>query len=356
LLRAVCDISGDSVPVHLAGRLAQNGDSSTLAAIAQQLCSDTCVMVIGQSAIAHRNYGMIEALADAVSNVSGCALCILPPANSVACSAAGCLPYRIAADGADQPHAHGLDARRMMLAPRLGYMLYDVEPCLDMADGATAKWALQQAQFVVSFQAFADIPDYVDIALPIAPFTENSGTFINCEGTVQQANAAVEPFGQARPGWKVLRVLGNFLQLAGFDQISIDQVREQAFAGKSSAGARASEGDGASCSEPASVEPDCLELMCDHSIYAIDSVVRRAPALQQTADALRAEAHINPADIQRLGLSDGDSITMSGEFFNSNTRAIADPRVAIGCLYMPGGVVALPPSGTVVRVTQVNGS
>ena len=56
-----------------------------------------------------------------------------------------------------------------------------------------------------------------DVLLPIAPFTETSGSFVNAEGRVQGFHAVVKPLGETRPAWKVLRVLANLLGVPGFD-------------------------------------------------------------------------------------------------------------------------------------------
>ncbi len=116
------------------------------------------------------------------------------------------------------PGEGGLDAKAMLEQPRRAYVLWNVEPDYDTADPALTARALAKADTVIAFSPYRNgALEYADAILPIAPFTETSGTFINAEGRAQSFNGAVKPFGEARPGWKVLRVLGSLLELPGFD-------------------------------------------------------------------------------------------------------------------------------------------
>src|SRR6185503_3774418 len=97
------------------------------------------------------------------------------------------------------------------------YVLLNAEPELDAANPQAAKTALNAADMVVVMSAFKHGMDYADVLLPVAPFAETSGSFVNAEGRLQSFNGTVKPMGDARPAWKVLRVLGNILGLGGFD-------------------------------------------------------------------------------------------------------------------------------------------
>ena len=105
---------------------------------------------------------------------------------------------------------------------------FNVEPEFDTANPAQALAALEQAEMVVAMSAFKHGADYADVLLPIAPFTETSGTFVNAEGTAQTFNGVVRPLGETRPGWKVLRVLGSLLGLPGFEFDTAEEVRDAA--------------------------------------------------------------------------------------------------------------------------------
>uniref|UniRef100_UPI0025CCDAA2 molybdopterin-dependent oxidoreductase n=1 Tax=uncultured Xylophilus sp. TaxID=296832 RepID=UPI0025CCDAA2 len=189
-----------------------------------------------------------------------------------------------------QPQQGGLDAGRMLQGGLKAVILLNNEPAFDTAAGAAGAAALGQAEMVVTLSPFKANLDISDVLLPIGSFTETSGTFVNAEGRIQSFHAVVKPRGEARPAWKVIRVLGNLLGLPGFDFESSQDVLAQVRSGlaadathlpaerlSNAAGARA---DAASVSGRAPVTA---------SIYALDSIVRRAPSLQLTADARLAQ-------------------------------------------------------------------
>ena len=155
-----------------------------------------------------------------IASASGATLGILPDAaNSVGGWLAGAVPHR---GPAGSSATAGLDARAMLEAPRKGYLLFGVEPAHDCRDGAQAMAAIDSADFVVSITPFASEATraQADVLLPVSPFTETSGTFVNCEARWQSFAAVSRAPGNSRPGWKVLRVLGNLLELDGFEQTS----------------------------------------------------------------------------------------------------------------------------------------
>ncbi|WIM05652.1 MAG: NADH-quinone oxidoreductase subunit NuoG [Candidatus Nitricoxidivorans perseverans] len=180
------------------------------------------------------------------------------------------------------PGEGGLNAAAMISDPRKAYLVLGAEPELDCADGAAALAAMKQAQSVVVLTSFksAAMLDTADCLLPVSPFTETSGTFINMEGRVQGFAAAVRPLGETRPAWKVLRVLGNLLRLDGFGQESSEDVRNEVLGGASEfvpgldntvSGVAIDLSDGAQ----AVAVP----------MYAVDPLVRRAASLQRTGIA-----------------------------------------------------------------------
>jgi NADH-quinone oxidoreductase subunit G len=157
-------------------------------------------------------------------------------------------------------------------------VLLNTEPSYDAANGAAAAQALGQAEMVVTLSPFKTNMDISDVLLPISPFTETAGTFINTEGRVQSFHGVVKPLGETRPAWKVLRVLGTMLHVPGFDFETIEEVRAQAI--PADVNALLSNACSASVDlSPAAVQPATA------TIYQLDSLVRRAPSLQLTADA-----------------------------------------------------------------------
>jgi len=233
----------------------------------------------------HPAAAQLHQLAAAIAQASGAKLGFLSPAaNSV---------------GAQVVNAQGALAKDAK-----GYLLLGVEPELDGHDGGQALKALGNAEFVVALTAFKGrVMDYADVVLPITPFSETAGSFVNMEGRLQAFNPAVKPLGEARPAWKVLRVLGNQFGLDGFQQDSAEAVRTEALP-QGEAGIAAQLDNGiAGVSLQALVAQDGLERLGETPIYQLDPLTRRAPALQQTQDALDAAcAWASGALIDRLGL------------------------------------------------------
>ena len=162
-------------------------------------------------------------------------------------------------------------------------LLLNTEPRFDSAAGASAH--LAGAGMVVTLSPFKTNLDLSDVLLPLAPFTETAGTFVNAEGRVQSFHGVVKPLGETRPGWKVLRVLGSMLGLPGFEFESIEEVRKRALPADL-APLLSNLTDAAIDLSVTAGEP-CVAL-----IYQLDGIVRRAGSLQLTADArATAQAH-----------------------------------------------------------------
>ena len=187
-----------------------------------------------------------------------------------------------------QPGQGGLNAGQMLAGGLKAVVLLNTEPQWDSAAGSDAVAALAQAQMVVSLSPFRANMDCADVLLPIAPFTETSGTFVNAEGRVQSFHAVVKPQGEARPAWKVLRVLGNMMKAEGFDYESSQDVLAEIFGGPAPAFLPADRLNNA-CSAP--THAGVGQAPCTAGIYQLDGIVRRASSLQMTADA-RASAEV----------------------------------------------------------------
>ena len=188
------------------------------------------------------------------------------------------------------PGANGLNAGQMLAGALKAVILLNTEPEFDSAAGAQAKAGLTQAQMVVTLSPFKANMSFSDVLLPIAPFTETPGTFVNAEGRVQSFHAVVKPLGETRPAWKVLRVLANLLNLPGFDFESTQEVLAQS---RGAMPADASHADAHLLSNASHHSVDltpAVKQPVTASIYALDGMVRRASSLQLTADAKVQEA------------------------------------------------------------------
>ncbi|MBW8330106.1 MAG: molybdopterin-dependent oxidoreductase, partial [Thiobacillus sp.] len=178
---------------------------------------ETRAVFLGNMAQHHSSYAQIHALAQEVAKLAGASFGVLgEAANSVGAVAVGAIPGR---GPLGRPAVKGLNAQQMLARPLSAYLLLGVEAELDTHDPVGAMASINAADFVVVMSPYKGKSlDYADVLLPIAPWTETSGTFINTEGRVQSFSAVVKPLGETRPAWKVLRVLGILLGLSGCDQ------------------------------------------------------------------------------------------------------------------------------------------
>ncbi len=296
-------------------------------------------VLLGNSAASHSHAADLRALAELIADLTGARLGRLSEANSVGGWIAGCLPHREpGAIVADKP---GLNAYDMLSRPRKGYLILGAEPELDCWDGALARRALDAAEFVVALSTYkTPATDYADVLLPLAPFTESSGTFVNCEGRWQSFKGVVSPAGEARPGWKILRVLGNFLGQGGLDYISSDQVRDEVAAHAVAPAARLQQW---SLGVPPPAEG--FVRIAEVPLYAVDPLVRRAAPLQQTRDNERPVARMNSAEVKRNGLDGAGSVRVSAGAGQVTLGLVVDERVPAGSVWVPGGYAETAPLG-----------
>jgi NADH-quinone oxidoreductase subunit G len=235
------------------------------------------------------------------------------------------------------PDATALNAYEMFAKPRQAYVLLGVEAELDCHNPQQALAALKKAALVVMLTPFKPDAalDYADVLLPIAPYTETSGTFINCEGRVQSFNGVVRPLGDARPGWKVLRVLGNVLAIDGFDYDSSEQIRDEIVTpgGLFASGLENGiSGVAFSLSATSDGLQPGLQRIAEVPIYFSDPLVRRSEALQRTRDAAAPGARMSAATLKQLGVAAGDLLRVKQGQGEAQLTARADESVPNGCV------------------------
>ncbi|WP_153102138.1 NADH-quinone oxidoreductase subunit NuoG [Paraburkholderia hayleyella] len=279
-------------------------------------------VLLGNDAVRHPEFSRIHAAAQWIAENTGAKLGFLTEAaNTVGAYLAGATP----ADG-------GLNAQEAFAQPRKGYVLLNLEPEYDTAHPAQAVAALNQAEMVVVLSAFRSGMDYADVLLPVAPFTETAGTFVNAEGTLQTFNGVVRPLGETRPGWKVLRVLGNLLGVPGFEFDTAEEVRSAALDGGNFDAARLSSNktDAVPARSTASrMAEGSFERIADVPIYHADALVRRAESLHLTAAARIANTAGLPAALfDRLGLKDGDAVRVRQGERSVQLPAVRDVNLA----------------------------
>ena len=265
---AVAESRGVQAPV------AAQADDVARAIAASLLGGEKKAVLLGNAAAHHAQASSLLALAQWIASQTGASFGYLTEAaNTVGAQLVRALP------GKD-----GLDAAQMLSGGVKAALLLNVEPGADTAvDGK----ALANAGMVVSLSPFKTNLDISDVLLPIAPFSETSGSFVNAEGRLQSFHAVVKPLAETRPAWKVLRVLGNLLGLGGFGQESSQEVLAQALPGVASgefvSAARLNNRSAAAIDTSAAAGKPCVA-----SIYQLDALVRRAGSLQLTADGRTA--------------------------------------------------------------------
>jgi NADH-quinone oxidoreductase subunit G len=312
--------------------LAQGSASESEKSVAALLAkSGKAVILVGNGAQQHAQAATLRALADALSEFSGAALGILPEANGTAGWLAGCLPTR--GENGRSDVVTGRSAMDMLVQPLKGYFIFGAEPDLDCADGRLARTAFRQAQFVVQCSAFRPHNnDWAHVVLPITPFTETDGTFVNAEGRFQSFAAAVAPQGEARPGWKVLRVLGNQFGLKGFDYTTAEEVRNEIkVPGVLEVRLKSRQ------VTPAPSATDALQRIIEVPLYRVDALVRRAPALQQTRDNPGPVVRMNPREAQKRGVGASARLRVTGGAETVTLDFLIDRRIPDGCALIPSG-------------------
>jgi len=308
-------------------------------AIAQSMLSgERKAVLLGNAAAQHPHAAALLSLAQWIAERTGASLGYLTEAaNTVGAQLIGVIPGE-----------QGLNAGQMLGGapmPLKALLMLNVDPLLDAADPAAAATALRAAEFVVAMSPLQlHSLENIDVLLPIAPFTETSGTFVNAEGRVQSFHGVVRPAGDARPGWKVLRVLGNMLQLSGFEFETSEDVKQEALGDTNhvasrlnNAGAALAAGITSASGNGAAHGLEQFERISDVPIYATDSLVRHAHPLQMTADARPPVAALPAALWQQLGLSPGSKVRVSQGAAHAVLPAQLDATLAPTAVRIPAG-------------------
>jgi len=276
------------------------------------------VILLGNAALQHPQASQLHAAAQWIAEQTGAKLgYLVDAANSVGGYLAG---------------ASAKNAVEVFSTPKKAYLLLGAEPELDAANPQQALAALAGAEMVIAMSAFKHGLDYADVLLPISPFSETSGTFVNCEGRAQSFNGTVKPLGETRPAWKVLRVLGNLLGLNGFDYDTSEAIRDEVL-GKGvtnlsdklsniSNVAPSAAGFGNSSSNGGA-----LERVTDVPIYFADAIARRSEPLMRTADAQAPQAYLPSGLAEKLGVTSGDTVRVTQGSGSATLVAAIDARL-----------------------------
>ncbi len=312
--------------------------------IAQQLQNKkkACVLV-GALAMHSPQASAIRYLAQTIAKLSGAKLGIMTDgANSAGGWLAGAVPHRHA--GGEMINHVGLDAYQMLHKPRKVYVLMNVEPELDCANAALAIEALKQAKFVVALSLYRNpvLEKYAHVILPMASFTETSGTFINAVLEWQSFTGVANPYASSRPAWKILRVLGNFLHLDGFNYESSEEIKHEVKALFNKLPSTTTT-YALSPMHKQEIEEHQLSRIGEIPIYAVDSLVRRSKPLQEAQVIMEGEmaaVRMHPETARKHELEEGKNVHVKQSHGEVQLPLIFDTRVAVDAAWIMGGIEA----------------
>jgi NADH-quinone oxidoreductase subunit G len=299
--------------------------------IAQQLKDKQRVLVLlGAIAMHHPDAASLRALAAKLAKACNGTLGMMTDgANGAGAWLAGAVPQQ-----------SGLSAYDMLKNPREAYLLLNVEPELDCANAQEATAALEQAKFVVALSLYRNetLEQHADIILPMAPFTETAGTFVNAAGEWQSFEGVAKPYGTSRPAWKILRALANFMQLDGFEYESAPEIRDaiprlasKVYVNASEMGSVRRERDGT------------LSRIGEIPLYAIDSLTRHSQPLQEAQMLMLGDvdfARLHPETAARLKLTEGAIACIRQDTAEVKLLVVLDTTIARDAVWIAGGIAA----------------
>jgi NADH-quinone oxidoreductase subunit G len=327
MIARLCVIAAEkqsaTVDSTISGLAADCPANDELTAVAGYLVeADTPHVILGTTAQMSRQYSLLNSLSARLSKICGARFGRLEEGNAVAAWQAGFMP-----------HEGGKNASEMLSTALKAAVLFNLEPSQDSILGQHAVNTLADTGMVVYIGNYRseEIDSVADVMLPLAMHAESEGSHVNCEGKIQSWQAAVTPPGEARPGWKILRVLGNYLDQDGFDYVSAEAVRNEV---EDLASAVV---DAEVVSNSAS-EEGRIERVYTLPIYRTDCVTRRSDPLQQTQDNQHVLASMHSKTLAALGIEDDTLIEIGNGSNSINVQVKQDDAVATNCVAIPTAV------------------
>jgi NADH-quinone oxidoreductase subunit G len=311
-----------------------------LAAILQQ--AKKPVVILGGMALNFADASVVKQLCMLVAKLAGAQIGVLSPAsNSAGAWLSGAVPHRGVACRAVT--TAGLNALSMLEEPCKAFIILNVEPDHDCGNPVAAENALKQAEFVVALSVFHNpvLEKFAHVVLPVAPFTETAGTFVNAAGDWQSFHGVASAFEASRPAWKVLRVLGNLFHLEGFDYDTSEAVLKDIKAAVDTMQVP-------TVTElkvtPKQLESSDKKLIRIGTIplYSTDAIVRRAPSLQAAQPILEGEVaavRVHHKTGAKLKVAEGDMVTVKQNENAIKLPVLFDDRLSLRSVYIPGGII-----------------
>ena len=331
IAKALSEQTGRELSVQVAAACAGLVVDEASLAIANSLGSGRRSAVwLGNYAVQHEHAAELHVFAQEIARLSDASFGFLgEAANSVGGYIAGAVPF------AGVP---GKNVTEMLSAPLKAYVLLGLDPAFDLGNSAAAAGALKGAEMVVMLSAFKSDSalEFADVMLPIAPFTETAGVFVNCEGRAQSFFPVVKSRGESRPGWKVLKVLGETSGLDGFGFEKIEDVRAEVLESDGTVNPAKLDNSVALNVESLRAVEAAVQRIADIPIYSADPIARRSPPLQQTQDGVAPSARLSAATITRLGVQAGLAVRIKSAYGEVSAVVAEDDGVADGCVRLAG--------------------
>ncbi|MFW2371739.1 MAG: NADH-quinone oxidoreductase subunit NuoG [Gammaproteobacteria bacterium] len=347
IARAAYEQSAQSVPSHLSAVVGKADVSEQHKQIASDLKdSEQATVLLGNMALQHPQLSVLRALAAAIAEQTASTLGYLPEAaNSAGAWLAGVVPHRGPAGNTEV--VQGKTLSEQMAEPCKALISFNIEPEFDNINGAKSLEAVKRADFVVAISSYVtdSMRDYADVILPLAVFTETSGTYVNAEGFWQSFKGAIQPMAEARPGWKILRVMGNLFNLDGFDYVSSEEVKDELKQLCQSIELN----NKLNSSEKISIAPvnGSLQRLGEVPLYAMDALVRRSDALHKTKDAAHECVRINSRQAEQSGVMGAEKVRVNQDGAHVYLPLVIDDGIPDGCVW----IAASMPSTSVLGET-----
>ncbi len=308
--------------------------SAAIQQIAAGLQQQKSAIVTGAIVENHPHAALLRTLVATLEQLTGArVLRFTNGANSAGACLAGMLPHRSSAGKVSEPA--GLDVKSALEAHLKGYLLMGADPSFDFANPYQARQAMLAAEFVVVLTSYADetMQDYADVILPMATFSETSGTFINVDKTWQSFKGAVTPYGEARPAWKILRVLANLMHCHGFEYTSTNEVFDELKIQYDMMQELAYQ---PFYPESLPMSGEHLERIGEWPLYRCDAIVRHATPLQSCAAADVATIKMHPDTADRFKLD--EIATISQGNIEITLPLQRDARIAKDAVWVPNAL------------------
>jgi NADH-quinone oxidoreductase subunit G len=324
------------IEAHAQEFLADMHITDEMRAFAEALSFKQGYIFFGEIAQNHPQASILRYFVELIAKLTDSKIAIMTAgANSTGAWLAGAVPHRASAQRVVA--SAGLNAKQMFDAKLSTYILFNFEPEFDCTYAKVALDALKEADLVIVMTPFVTetMKSYADIILPITPFTETSGTFVNVEGKWQSFQGAVKPFEESRPGWKVLRVLANLLNIEGFAYTSSTEVRDdlKLLVDAMLGGYHKI----LELPQRMTLPSDDIERIGYWPIYRVDNIVRRSGALQANVVNESPKIWGNRRLAERLSLEAGERVTVKQSHSSVQLAFFIDDHIADDAVYIPAG-------------------